>query len=170
MRFEQIRIRAAGAFALWVSGLLAAIVWAEAQPVSPAPPALELSVQAEKLAETDGRAVLEPAASAAPGDTLLYTVAFRNVTDGALDHVRITQAIPPGVVYIDGTAAAPGALVLFSVDGGTTFGLPDELTVTDEEGRPRRARAADYTHVRWLLAAPLEARATGFARFRGEIR
>src|SRR5690606_27570137 len=53
MRFEQIRIRAAGAFALWVSGLLAAIAAAEAQPVSPAPPALELSVQAEKLAETD---------------------------------------------------------------------------------------------------------------------
>lgn len=171
MRFAQLRMRAAAAATLGVSGLLGMFcAAAQPQPGSPPPP-LVLAVLAEKLeAAADGAAVLVPATAASPGDTLLYTVSFTNATDGPLDRVRITQAIPPGVAYTAGTAVAPGALVLFSVDGGVTFGLPAELAVTDEGGARRAATAADYTHVRWLLTAPLEARATGYARFRAEIR
>jgi len=172
MRFAQLRMRGAARSAVGVYALLAMLAAAaQPPPVKPAPPPVALNVQAEKLGVAeDGSATLLPAESAASGDTLLYTVAFTNATDGALDRVRITQAIPPGVVYVAGTAVAPGALVLFSVDGGVAFGLPAELTVTGEDGTRRRAAASDYTHVRWLLTSPLEARATGFARFRAEMR
>lgn len=171
MRFAQLRMHAAAAAASGAIALLGALAAAQPPPAPPLSAPLELAVQAEKLGvAADGSAALAPATSAGPGDTLLYTVTFTNATDGALDHVRITQAIPSGVVYVPGTAVAPGALVLFSVDGGVTFGLPAELEVTRDDGVERRAAASDYTHVRWLLAGPLEARATGFARFRAEMR
>jgi hypothetical protein len=64
----------------------------------------------------------------------------------------------------------PLTVVLFSVDGGETFGLPNELAVADGDEARRAAAVADYTHVRWVLTAPLAARATGFARFRAELR
>ncbi len=137
---------------------------------TPAAP-IALAPRVEKVAETaDGRPSLAPATSAAPGDVLLYTVTFTSTAAEPLDHVRITQAIPPGVVYVEGSAVAPGAIVLFSVDGGATFGLPAELTIASLNGPPRPAAATDYTHVRWLLAAPLEVATTGYARFRAEMR
>jgi hypothetical protein len=60
--------------------------------------------------------------------------------------------------------------VLFSVDDGRTFGRPDELTFVAPDGGARGAAAADYTHVRWILRAPLDAGATGIARFRAVPR
>ncbi len=56
--------------------------------------------------------------------------------------------------------------MLFSVDGGRTYGAPKELTVKAADGSQRTADAADYTHIRWVLKAPLDAGAKGFARFR----
>lgn len=134
---------------------------ASAAPVAAAAaPLVTLGVRAEQLATGDG----DGAAS------LVYTVTFTNATDAAIGDVRITQEIPPGVVYVPDTAVAPGASVLYSVDGGRTFGFAAELDVAAEDGTRRRAQAADYTHIRWLLAAPLDARATGFARFRADVR
>jgi hypothetical protein len=60
--------------------------------------------------------------------------------------------------------------VLYSIDGGRSFGLPEELLVTSGDGAPRTADAGEYTHIRWLLAKPLAPGATGFARFRAVRR
>jgi hypothetical protein len=90
--------------------------------------------------------------------------------DRAAEGVRITSPIPPGLRYVDGSAVGPGSIVLFSVDDGLTFGAPSELLMPDADARFRRADAADFTHVRWILKAPLAAGATGFARFRAVQR
>jgi uncharacterized repeat protein (TIGR01451 family) len=174
MRFAPLRpaLRAAALLAAAaLAGTAATRSVAQTQAVPTTRPPVTLTVQAEKLiVAADGSAGLATATSVEPGDTLLYTVSFMNATDGALDHVRITQSIPPGVVYVPETAVAPGAAVLFSVDGGATFGLPAELVVTGADGARRAADPSDYTHVRWLLAARLEPHTTGFARFRAELR
>jgi hypothetical protein len=60
--------------------------------------------------------------------------------------------------------------VLFSVDDGRSFGRPEELTLADADGTLRAAAPADYTHVRWVLRAPLDAGAAGVARFRAVPR
>jgi uncharacterized repeat protein (TIGR01451 family) len=150
---------------------------------SPAPPAasnpgLELLTTVEKIvpSETeDGepRLALVPAGTVAPGDQLVYTISFTNVGAQRADGIRITQPIPPGVRYVAGTAVGPGSHVLYSVDGGATYGSASELSVRDAErpaadgdGATRPAEAADYTHLRWLLEAPLDARAKGYVRFR----
>jgi uncharacterized repeat protein (TIGR01451 family) len=136
---------------------------------------LELTTRTEKIlavAQTDGttRAELVPAGVASLGDEVVITVSFENVSAQALDGVRITQEIPSGLRYVDRSAIGPGSEVLYSVDGGRTYGQPSELTVAAADGRRRIATADEYTHIRWLLKAPLEAGAKGFARFRAVVR
>jgi uncharacterized repeat protein (TIGR01451 family) len=105
-----------------------------------------------------------------PGDEVVYTIAFENKNRLAVDNVRITNPIPPRMRYLENSAFGPGADVLYSVDGGKTYGKPSELIVATEEGVSHLAAATDYTHIRWVLKAPLEAGAKGFARFRAVLR
>jgi uncharacterized repeat protein (TIGR01451 family) len=136
---------------------------------------LELATRVEKIVAADGtsaapRTQLKPVEVATPGDELVLTVTFQNVTSETLDGVRITQPIPPNMRYVDGSAIGPGSEVLYSVDGGVSYGQPNELKVVAADGTRRAATADDYTHVRWLLKAPLEPGARGFARFRAIVR
>src|SRR5262245_3571702 len=99
-----------------------------------ATPGLEVATLVEILAAgPDGTAAalvaLAPAAAPEPGASLVYTVKFKNTSGGAVDDVRITKPVQPGVRYVAGSASGPGSDVLFSVDGGLTFRRPDELTV-----------------------------------------
>jgi uncharacterized repeat protein (TIGR01451 family) len=119
-----------------------------------------------------GAVALEPT-TGTPGshaEVLVLSVVFSNTSPDVLDAVRITSAVPADLRYVAGTASGPGIEALFSVDGGRTFGRPNELVVTVAGGPARRADAADYTHVRFVLDAPLEAGATGTARFRAVPR
>ena len=120
------------------------------------------------LADGDAAAPVEvtPAPSVSHADELIVSVRFTNLTEQVLDSIRITSPVPPDVRYVAQSASGPGSDVLFSVDDGRTFGLPEELTLAAPDRGVRRADAADYTHVRWVLRAPLDAGATGIARFR----
>jgi uncharacterized repeat protein (TIGR01451 family) len=104
------------------------------------------------------------------GDEVVYTVAFENKSGRSVDNVRITNPIPPRMRFLENSAFGPGSDVLYSVDGGKTFGKPSELLVATDEGVSHFASATDYTHIRWVLKAPLEAGAKGFARFRAVLR
>lgn len=103
-------------------------------------------------------------------DELVVSVRFTNTSDSAVDAVRITTPIPADVKYVPASASGPGSEVLFSVDNGRTFGRPEELTLAASGGGTRVADAADYTHVRWVLRAPLDPGASGVARFRAVPR
>jgi uncharacterized repeat protein (TIGR01451 family) len=137
---------------------------------------LELATRVEKIVaaagadKADARTRLVPAEDLSPGDELVITVTFLNTTQHALDGVRITQPIPPSMRYVEGSGVGPGSAVLYSVDGGATYGQPNELGVVTAEGVRRAATAADYTQVRWLLKAPLAAGARAFVRFRATVR
>lgn len=166
---EQLAIlRAAGSAALV---LLPFAVLAQ----QPGAGALSLRTVVEKVVETkdaDGatKTELVPAASAVPGDQVVYTVTFKNVSAQAADNIRITNPIPAEMQYVADTASGPGSDVLYSVDGGKTYGRAGELFVTDADGTRRQAGPADYTHIRWVLKSPLAAGAQGFARFRATVR
>ena len=137
---------------------------------------LELATRVEKIVagagadKADARPQLVPAGDLSPGDALVVTVTFLNTTQHALDGVRITQPIPPSMRYVEGSAVGPGSLVLYSVDGGATYGQPNELGVAAADGVRRAATAGDYTHVRWLIKAPLAPGARAFVRFRATAR
>jgi uncharacterized repeat protein (TIGR01451 family) len=107
---------------------------------------------------------------ASHADQLVVSVRFTNAGEHVLDAIRITSPVPADVQYVPQSASGPGSEVLFSVDNGRSFGRPDELTLPAADGGLRVAVAADYTHVRWILHAPLDAGATGIARFRAVPR
>lgn len=107
--------------------------------------------------------------SAAPADQLIVNVRFTNTSEHVLDSLRITCPVPSDLRYVAQSASGPGSDVLFSVDSGRTFGRPEELTIATPDG-VRNAEAADYTDVRWILRAPLDAGALGVARFRAVPR
>jgi uncharacterized repeat protein (TIGR01451 family) len=90
-----------------------------------------------------------------PGDQVIYTISCANHGTEAAENVLITNPIPEHMRYVPRTAETEGAAVLFSVDGGNTYGAPEDLVVDDGHGGPRRALAADYTHIRWSIAKPL---------------
>jgi len=107
---------------------------------------------------------LVPADVVVPGESVFYTITFTNVSDEPADNVVITNPIAADLMYVDGSAFGPGMEIEFSIDGGTTFAAADELNVT-EDGDVRKATAADFTHVRWVMQNDLAAGAQGTARF-----
>jgi uncharacterized repeat protein (TIGR01451 family) len=112
--------------------------------------------------ETETRLV--PAETVIPGESVVYTITFQNISDEAADEVVVTNPIAESLTYIEGSAFGPGTKILFSIDGGQTFAKRDELTVT-ENGESRAARPGDFTHIRWVMQQDLAAGAQGIARF-----
>lgn len=142
---------------------------------------LALTTQAQEAGQLDVRTVVQKeivetddtgesktrmvnAKTVAPGETVFYTITFRNIGSESADNVIITNPIADSLAYVDGSAFGPGSEILFSVDGGQTFAPDDELTVT-EDGEVRAAKAHDFTHVRWVMQNNLAAGAQGIARF-----
>jgi len=131
---------------------------------------IRLEASLEKLVDArapDGAARYELQRGGAPaeGEQFVLTVRFTNATGGTADGVRITSAIPAGLRYASGSATAPGGFVLLSADGGRTFGAEQEFAARGSAGAP-----IVYTHVRWVLEAPLESGVTGFVRLRASTR
>ncbi len=105
-----------------------------------------------------------PAELVVPGESVYYTITFKNVGAESADNVVITNPIAENLTYVDGSAFGPGTEIQFSVDGGATFAAAGDLTVA-ENGQQRTATADDYTHVRWVMQNNLEPGAQGTARF-----
>jgi uncharacterized repeat protein (TIGR01451 family) len=157
--------------ALFISGALAVI----AQEPARAPRGLIVSSALEPIVAPPTADAADPvpiaADSAAPhAGEHVVTVRFTNAGGDVVDTIRITSPVPADLQYVPDSASGPGSQVLFSVDDGRTFGRPDELTSVAPDGAVRSAAAAEYTHVRWVLRAPLDAGATGIARFRAAPR
>lgn len=104
-----------------------------------------------------------------PGDEVIYTVTFRNISDNAAENVVITNPIAANLEYVDGSAFGPGSDIVFSVDGGTVFDDANELLVADG-GVMRRAEAKDFTHIRWQMQNDIPAGSQGVARFRAKLQ
>lgn len=141
--------------------LAVAGVAAAAQPAA-APRELVVTSSIERIAGGD------QAIGAA--DQLVVSVKFTNATEHVIDSIRITAPVPTDAAYVPNSASGPGSEVLFSIDGGRTFGRPGELVLVGADGSAREAQASEYTHVRFLLRAPLDTGATGVARFRAVPR
>ncbi len=93
---------------------------------------IRLDALLEKVVESKGPGGvahydLAPGVVSVGGEQFVLTLRFTNTTGTTVDGVRITSAIPAGLRYVAGSATGPGGLVLFSVDGGRTFGTEQEL-------------------------------------------
>lgn len=113
---------------------------------------------------------LVPITKIVPGDEVIYTITYENKGKQPADRVIVTDPIPAEVTYVDGSAFGPGTEIEFSADGGKTWGAPAALKVKGADGKERAAVAADYTHVRWKLAASVAPGQKGFVRFRAVLK
>lgn len=148
--------------------LLPAVGWAA--------PQVRINVTAEKEVTVNegGEQVVKrvPAAEAAPGETVIFTIAYENVGDEAATDVVVNNPIPEGTAFVPGSAADTGE-VTFSIDGGESFKRPSlltyETTAPDGTREKRTASPEQYTHIRWRLPE-IPAGAGGEVGFRVEVR
>jgi uncharacterized repeat protein (TIGR01451 family) len=105
-----------------------------------------------------------------PGETLRYTIAFTNEgTRAALaGSVVITNPLPEGTLYVDGSAEGTDTEITFSVDG-ETFAGPAVLQVREGE-TTRPAEASDYRAIRWTYQPALAAGDASEVSFELEVR
>jgi uncharacterized repeat protein (TIGR01451 family) len=132
-----------------------------------------LTTEVQRVVEAQpgsGAATLEAVTDVLPGDVIRYSIVFRNdsAQDVAAGSVVITNPLPDGTDYVDGSATGDSTRITFSVDG-ETFEDPSTLTVTDAAGT-RRATAADYRSIRWAYAPRLPAGASGEVSFDVRMR
>ncbi len=104
-----------------------------------------------------------------PGDVIAYSVNYQNVGDDTADSTYITNAIPEHMTYMEESAKGEGTEIAFSVDGGSRFGRPDQLTVLNSEGEAVPASTYDYTHIRWVFTGPLASGDSGQVLYRARI-
>ena len=114
---------------------------------------VEMVVQ-EKVVTTNDKGektvqLVKPS-SVIPGDTVVYTTFVQNNGKKSADNIAITNPIPAEIDYINNSATGNNTLITFSVDGGKTFGNPEELTI-NENDKERPATHKDYTHILWTL-------------------
>lgn len=115
-----------------------------------APVELRGDVKVEKLVTENGKEklVLAEPKVVLPGNRLLFTTAYRNVSAKPVEQFVVTNPVPSAVMLTDQSAAS----LIVSVNGGKTWGRLAAQTLTDAKGLKRPAQASDITHVRWILA------------------
>lgn len=104
-----------------------------------------------------------PATRLSQGQAVYYTVRITNPTPVFANKVQVSQLIPANTRYLPGSASGPSTDIEFSIDGGQTFGQPENLKLDDGVTRAPPER---YTHILWRLRNPLAPGATALVRFR----
>jgi uncharacterized repeat protein (TIGR01451 family) len=127
-------------------------------------------VEKDKQGRKTTKRVLVSDTSVYPGDEVVFTTNYENIGKDPATAVAIKNPVPEHMVYVDGSAEGKGAKIDFSVDGGKSYALPAKLKVKDQEGKERRATAADFTHIRWTLEKPLEKGKKGSVSFKATVK
>ncbi len=120
----------------------------------------------------DGKKTLKrgPVAKAIPGTEVIYINTFENLIKKPVGDIVIDNPIPNASEYVAGSAYGKDCDILFSVDGGKSFGHAEDLTVKDADGKTRPALAKDYTNIRWTYKGQLAAGKSGEVGFRAAIK
>jgi uncharacterized repeat protein (TIGR01451 family) len=109
-----------------------------------------------------------PAAMVVPGNEVFYVITYENTGDKPAENVVVTNPVPADLEYV--SVLGPGPANQVSVDGGKHYDALANLTVTDADGKPRPAAAADVTHVRWALSGALEPGSGGTVSFKARLK
>lgn len=124
-----------------------------------AAPKIEMILTAEiEVKEiVDGKEIIKriTAAEAGPGQTIYYTLTYRNNGDAKATNVNLNDPIPKETMYISGSAFGEGAVITFSADGGQTYQNETRVTykIKNADGSMTESEASpeQYTHIRWTL-------------------
>jgi uncharacterized repeat protein (TIGR01451 family) len=104
------------------------------------------------------------------GDPVIYTLEVHNTAAATVPPPTVTYPVPEHMIYTADSAVGPVTQITYSVDGGLSFDVPENLKVAEPGGEPRAATAADYTHIRWQLKNALKSNSVAFVRFRARVK
>jgi uncharacterized repeat protein (TIGR01451 family) len=151
--------------------LSVAVSWAQSGP------SLDLKTTAAREIKVpkNGHVVAEPmpAEASRPGDVIVYTIAYRNRATTPVGEALIVDPIPAGTVYVPASAEGAGTQVTCSVDGGRSFQPPPVMVrVKAPDGTEKSvpAPAERYTHIRWVVTAPVPPGASGKVSMKVTVR
>jgi len=135
---------------------------------------IELQTVAETeeqyLDEQGGNATrLVPAGKIVPGDEVVWTITAKNVCSTPADNIVIANDVPEHMTYVASSAMGVGTEIVYSLDG-EHFAPASTLTVKNEDGSSRPARANEYRSIRWTYTAPFKQGATAFVRYRATVK
>lgn len=125
-----------------------------------AEPKISLEAKAEKevvVKDDKGREKVQrvPASDIGPGETIIYTIDYKNAGDEPATNVVVDNPIAAETSFVPGSATGEGAQIVFSIDGGKTYNKPPQLTyeVPGLDGKPEKVVATpdEYTHIRWII-------------------
>ncbi len=139
--------------------------------------AIELkSVAAVEVTETNAKGEKEvkrvdtAKAKVVPGDIVIFSTYYTNISNKPVEKVMITNPVPEHMLYMDRSAESKGSTIEFSVNGGKSYGTPDKLKVTDASGKTRKALASDYTHIKWTVSKPVAPGGKGEVSFKAKLK
>lgn len=118
---------------------------------------INMTAQKEVVEVVNGKSIkkLVEAKSTNPGETLIFTLQYKNQGDEKATNVKVDNPIPKDTVFIVGSGIGKHSKMLFSIDGGKTYKQPSLLTYEETlpNGKKVRKHASpeQYTHVRWVI-------------------
>jgi len=159
-------IRRFSIFALFSAASLAVGVQAHA---------LEAKQSVEKeitIQQDDGTVVTKRVAAdlVTPGEKVVYTVSFTNDEANPASDLVLAMPVPADVRYLEGSAEREGAVVRYSIDGGSTYSTRDALTIPAVDGGSRSANPDDITHIQWRIAGPVPVGGSDSVAFKARLK
>lgn len=106
---------------------------------------------------------------ALPGDDVVYTVTCHNQGEAPAANIVITLPIPAELTFVPGSVAGD-ADVTYSIDGGKTFGLLENLLITAPDGASRPARVDDINMISWKLRTALASSGDALVSFHAAVK
>jgi uncharacterized repeat protein (TIGR01451 family) len=155
-------------------GLLFALLggWVIAGQANSSAITVKAIAEVESPSVSDGRELskLAPAERVVSGDWVIYTLEVRNTSSTTVRAPTVIYPVPEHMWYVAESAVGPATEISYSVDGGHSFDVTENLKIQDADGQLRPAVAADYTHIRWQLKHDLKGNSVAFVRFRARAK
>ena len=104
-----------------------------------------------------------------PDDIILYEIEFENISDKAVSNIVVNNPIANNSKYRAGSAVGDSSVITFSVDG-KVFSSADKLVVKNKSGQSQKAKAEDYTAIRWIYKKVLKPGEKGKVIYKTSIK
>jgi uncharacterized repeat protein (TIGR01451 family) len=124
------------------------------------------------VTQADGTNMIQrvSAEEVTPGEKVVYTVDFLNDSAEPASDLVLAMPVPSDIRFLEGSADKDGAVVKYSIDGGSSFAERSALMLPSVAGGTRAATPDDITHIQWRIAGPLPVGGRDAVTFKGRLK
>jgi uncharacterized repeat protein (TIGR01451 family) len=158
MKTLKQKIRALSLFALCLALAGGGAAFAEKKLASKGQPVIKVMLAGDTERKGE-RVALDKAGMVKPREIINWTIDSANEGNGAARDYKALGQIPAGTSFVAGSAAARGATITYSIDGGKTFSARPTVEEKQIDGSTKRVSApvSSYTQLRYEWSTPVEA-------------